>query len=145
MELDIEWADGRAFSWGQTISHINAGQWNYTILWLLWIWNLLMLTSEYCFGVVHFVCHSSLYYFCLLLFCILASPSPRVNKFQWPTFVFVTWRTLHISNLITKQVQIEKKGKQIKVVRRYFIEWKLFFIYISCKRCFFVNWSGAHN
>ena len=49
-----------------------------------------MLTFKYCFVVVYFVCHSSLYYFCsdILFFCILASPSPRVNKLKKPTRSF---------------------------------------------------------
>ena len=55
-------------------------------------------------------------------------------------------RVLRCSHPYWEQVQIEKKGKKIKVARRYFIKWKFFFLLRSVVgSVFFINRPGAHN
>ena len=51
------------------ISMPGSGIIQYCGIRLLGIWNLPLLTFEYCFGIVHFVCHSSLYCFFAQTFC----------------------------------------------------------------------------
>ena len=55
----------------------------------------------------------------------------RMYILQWITFALVLHLyllkcSLALNHRYLIQVQIEKKGKKIKVVRRYFIKWKFF-------------------
>ena len=70
------------------------------------------------------------------------SKAPFVIPHKIPSICILYWSEV-------LQVQIEKKGKKMKVARRYFIKWKFFlFVKISCRKRFLligqvpiINWA----